>query len=79
METILRNFNRWLEKSCPGVADALRQTELRSILIGVSGAIASEIRLLMLVLLIVVATDSHPCLDGALPQGIGCEWRYSRA
>ena len=25
METILRNFNRWLEKNCPDVADALRQ------------------------------------------------------
>ena len=72
METILRNFNRWLEKNCPDVADALRQTELRSILIGVSGA-------MMLVLLIVVATDPHPCSDRALPQGIGCEWRYSRA
>lgn len=59
METILRNFNRWLEKNCPDVADALRQTELRSILIGVSGAIASEIRLLMLVLLIVVGCDGH--------------------
>ena len=24
METIFRDLNRWLEKSCPGVADALR-------------------------------------------------------
>lgn len=59
METIFRDLNRWLEKSCPSVADALKQTELRSILIGVSGAIASEIRLLMLVLLIVMGCGGH--------------------